>query len=122
VTIATGLVVTPLYPPRLVAGLHGIGYDDVRARVLIVAMERLSASLLTALSASLLFIVLPPDHLAMGAGADVDLRARNEHPVDRQPGLVGARLGRALSDHPVRHPARAGASTAACIGAGSLPE
>src|SRR5262250_634701 len=58
-TIATGLVVTPLYIlPAWWLAAHGVGYDDVRARILIVAMERVSASLLTALSAILLFVVL----------------------------------------------------------------
>src|SRR5215813_9143839 len=58
-TIATGLVVTPLYIlPAWWLSAHGIGYDDVRARILIVAMERFSAALLTALSATLLFVVL----------------------------------------------------------------
>jgi hypothetical protein len=58
-TIATGLVVTPLYVlPAWWMAAQGIGYDDVRGRVIIVVMERLSAALLTALSASLLFVVL----------------------------------------------------------------
>jgi hypothetical protein len=58
-TIATALVVTPLYVlPAWWLAAHGIGYDDVRARVVIVAMERIAAATLTALSASLLFVVL----------------------------------------------------------------
>lgn len=58
-TIATALVVTPLYAvPAWWLASNGISYDDVRARVVIVAMERISAAVLTALSASLLFVVL----------------------------------------------------------------
>lgn len=58
-TIATPLVVTPLYVlPAWWLAANGIGYDDVRARVLIVVMERIAAAALTALSASLLFVVL----------------------------------------------------------------
>lgn len=58
-TIATALVVTPLYVvPAAWLASTGIDYDDVRARVVIVAMERLAAATLTALSAVLLFIVL----------------------------------------------------------------
>ena len=58
-TIATAVVVTPLYVlPAWWLAAKGISYDDVRARVIIVAMERVAAALLTALSAALLFIVL----------------------------------------------------------------
>lgn len=58
-TIGTALVVTPLYVlPAWWLSANGVGYDDVRARVVIVAMERISAALLTALSASVLFVVL----------------------------------------------------------------
>jgi len=58
-TVATALVVTPLYIlPAWWLASHGISYDDVRARVVIAAMERLAASTLTALSAALLFVVL----------------------------------------------------------------
>lgn len=58
-TIATALVVTPLYVlPAWWLAAHRIDYDDVRARVLMVAMERIAAATLTALSASLLFVVL----------------------------------------------------------------
>ncbi len=56
-TVATALVVTPLYvvPTRMLAGWD---LDDVRARLLIVVMERVSAAVLSALSASVLFLVL----------------------------------------------------------------
>lgn len=58
-TVATALVVAPLYVlPVWWLAARGVGYDDVRARVIIVAMERVSAALLTALSASVLFVVL----------------------------------------------------------------
>lgn len=58
-TIGTALVVTPLYVlPAWWLSANGVGYDDVRARVVIVVMERISAALLTALSASVLFVVL----------------------------------------------------------------
>ena len=58
-TVATPLVVTPLYVlPAWWLAANGIGYDDVRARVIIVVMERIAAATLTALSASLLFVVL----------------------------------------------------------------
>jgi len=58
-TIASALVVTPLYVlPAWWLAANGVGYDDVRARVIIVAMERFSAASLTALSASLLCVVL----------------------------------------------------------------
>ncbi len=58
-TIATSLVITPLYAGPAWWLAHGdIGYDDVRARVVIAAMERIAAAALTALGASLLFGVL----------------------------------------------------------------
>jgi hypothetical protein len=58
-TIATALVITPLYVlPAWWLASHGISYDDVRARVLVVVMERISAAVLAALSAALLFVVL----------------------------------------------------------------
>jgi len=58
-TLATALVVTPLYvAPAWWLAAHDVGYDDVRARVLIVVMERAAAALLAALSATLLFGVL----------------------------------------------------------------
>jgi hypothetical protein len=58
-TIATPLVVTPLYVvPAWLLAHYAIPYDDVRARVLIVVMERLSAAILTALSALLVFLTL----------------------------------------------------------------
>jgi hypothetical protein len=58
-SVATPLVVTPLYVvPAWILAHYGIAYDDVRARVLIVVMERLSAAILTALSAVLVFLTL----------------------------------------------------------------
>jgi hypothetical protein len=58
-TIATALVVTPLYVvPAWYLSSAGIAEDDVRARVVVVAMERISAAVLTALSASLLYLAL----------------------------------------------------------------
>jgi hypothetical protein len=58
-TIATSVIVTPLYiPPALYLSAAGISYDDVRARVIVVAMERIAAATLTALSATLLFLIL----------------------------------------------------------------
>jgi len=58
-TIATPLVVTPLYiVPAWLLAHYGVSYDDVRARVLIVVMERLSAAILTALSALFVFLTL----------------------------------------------------------------
>jgi hypothetical protein len=58
-TIATSLVVTPLYvvPAWLLSARH-VSYDDVRAQVAIFVMERFSAALLTALSGALLFAAL----------------------------------------------------------------
>jgi hypothetical protein len=58
-TLGTGLAVTPLYlVPAWWLASAGIDYDDVRARVVIVAMERVAAAALAALSASVLFLVL----------------------------------------------------------------
>jgi hypothetical protein len=58
-TIATALVVTPLYVlPAWWLAAHGVSYDDVRARVLIAAMERIAAATETALAVALLFVVL----------------------------------------------------------------
>ena len=58
-TIATAVVITPLYIlPAWWLAANNVAYDDVRARVIIVAMERISAALITAMSASLLFVVL----------------------------------------------------------------
>jgi hypothetical protein len=57
--IATPLVITPLYVvPAWLLVHYNISYDDVRARVLIAVMERLSAAILTALSALLVFLML----------------------------------------------------------------
>src|SRR4029453_4490158 len=50
---------TPLYIlPAWWLAANGVGYDDVRARIIAVLMEHVSAAVLTALSASLLFVVL----------------------------------------------------------------
>jgi hypothetical protein len=58
-TIATPLVITPLYIlPAWVLAHYAVAYDDVRARVLIVVMERVSAATLTALSAVFVFLAL----------------------------------------------------------------
>ena len=58
-TVATSLLLAPLYlAPAWVLSAYDVPYDDVRARLLIVAMERLCAASLTALSASLLYLVL----------------------------------------------------------------
>lgn len=57
--VATPIAVTPLYVvPAWLLAHYGVSYDDVRARVLIVVMERLSAAILTALSALLVFLTL----------------------------------------------------------------
>lgn len=57
--IATPVIVTPLYiVPAWLLAHYDIPYDDVRARVLIVVMERLSAAILTALSALFVFLTL----------------------------------------------------------------
>jgi hypothetical protein len=57
--ITSALVVTPLYVlPAWWLAHQRIDYDDVRARVVEVVMERVSAALLTALSAVVLFLVL----------------------------------------------------------------
>ena len=56
-TIGTPLVIVPLYVlPAWILSHYGIAYDDVRARVLIVATERFAAATMTALSALLLFV------------------------------------------------------------------
>jgi hypothetical protein len=56
-TIATPLAVVPLYLlPSWVLSHYRIAYDDVRARLLIVATERFAAATMTALSAVLLFV------------------------------------------------------------------
>lgn len=55
----TSLIISPLYlVPAWVLSAYDIPYDDVRAQLLFVVMERLVAAALTALSAALLFIVL----------------------------------------------------------------
>jgi hypothetical protein len=55
-TIGTPLAIVPLYVlPAWVLSAYDISYDDVRARLLIVAMERFAAAAMTALSAVLLF-------------------------------------------------------------------
>lgn len=60
--IVTPIAVTPLYvAPAWLLSHYEIPYDDVRARVVIVVMERLSAAILTALSALVVFLTL--DHL-----------------------------------------------------------
>ena len=57
--IATALLITPLYVlPNAWMAHSQIAYDDVRFNVVVVAMERLSAALLAAASALLLFAVL----------------------------------------------------------------
>jgi hypothetical protein len=58
-TIALPVALVPLYVlPAWYLGAADVGYDDVRARVLIVVMERLCAALLTTLAAVLLYRVL----------------------------------------------------------------
>jgi hypothetical protein len=58
-TLGTGLAVTPLYVlPAWWLSAAAVPYDDVRARVVITAMERIAAATLTALSATLLFMIL----------------------------------------------------------------
>lgn len=58
-TVATGVVVTPLYVlPAWWMARHDVPYDDVRARVIAVVMERIAAATLTALSAVLVFAAL----------------------------------------------------------------
>ena len=58
-TVASGVVVTPLYVlPAWWLARHDVSYDDVRARVVEVVMERIAAATLTALSAVVLLIVL----------------------------------------------------------------
>ncbi len=57
--IATSLVVTPLYVlPAAWLAWNDVDYSDTRARVVFVLMERLSAAVLTALSALVLNFVL----------------------------------------------------------------
>jgi len=57
--IATSVVITPLYIlPSIWLAWNDIPYVDSRARVVMVLMEKLSAALLTALSAALLFLLL----------------------------------------------------------------
>lgn len=58
-TIATALVVTPLYvPATLWMVRNDISYNDSRARVVMVAMEKFSAAVLAALSAAVLYLAL----------------------------------------------------------------
>jgi hypothetical protein len=58
-TVATALVVTPLYVlPAWWLSHRGLAYDDVPARVLEVVMERIAAAIITALSAAVLFLTL----------------------------------------------------------------
>lgn len=58
-TMVTPVLISPLYLlPAWWLAAHRVSYDDVRARVIIVVMERCSAALLSALSASVLFVVL----------------------------------------------------------------
>lgn len=58
-TVATAVVVAPLYVlPAWWMASAGVPYDDVRARVVEVVMEHVSAATLTALSAALLFLLL----------------------------------------------------------------
>jgi hypothetical protein len=58
-TVATALVVTPLYVlPAWWLSHRGLAYDDVPARVLEVVMERIAAAIITALSAAALFLTL----------------------------------------------------------------
>jgi hypothetical protein len=58
-TIVTPLLIAPLYvvPARWLAA-RNIPYDDVRAQLVVVTMERLVAAVLTALSATVLWLVL----------------------------------------------------------------
>jgi hypothetical protein len=58
-SIATAVVVTPLYvAPTAWLVWNNISYNDSRARAVIVLMEKLSAAVLTALSAAVLFLAL----------------------------------------------------------------
>jgi hypothetical protein len=58
-TFATAVVIAPLYVlPAWWLASAGVPYDDVRARVVEVVMEHVSAATLTALSAALLFLLL----------------------------------------------------------------
>lgn len=58
-TVATAVVVAPLYAlPAWWMAHHDVPYDDVRARVLEVVMERIAAATLAALGAVGLFVLL----------------------------------------------------------------
>lgn len=58
-TLGTAIAVTPLYVlPAWWLARHAVPYDDVRARVLEVVMERVAAATLTALSAVFVFLAL----------------------------------------------------------------
>ena len=58
-TIATAVLVTPLYVPAAAwLAWNDISYNDSRARVVMVLMEKLSAAILTALSAAVLYFAL----------------------------------------------------------------
>lgn len=58
-TVALPFVLLPLYVlPTWYLSVDGITYDDARARVLIVVMERVCAALLTAVAAVLLYRVM----------------------------------------------------------------
>ncbi|MDX2166381.1 MAG: hypothetical protein SF182_04935 [Deltaproteobacteria bacterium] len=58
-TFATAVVIAPLYVlPAWWLARAGVPYDDVRARVVEVVMEHVSAAMLAALSAALLFLLL----------------------------------------------------------------
>lgn len=58
-TVALPLLLVPLYAlPTWYLSAGEISYDDVRARVVIVAMERICAALLTTLAALLLYRIL----------------------------------------------------------------
>ncbi|MFN8640331.1 MAG: hypothetical protein U0802_01200 [Candidatus Binatia bacterium] len=58
-TLGTAIAVTPLYVlPAWWLARHQVPYDDVRARVIEVVMERVAAATLTALSAVVVFVAL----------------------------------------------------------------
>ncbi len=58
-SIATSIVITPLYLlPSAWLAWNDIPYVDSRARAIMVLMEKLSAAILTALSAAVLFLAL----------------------------------------------------------------
>jgi hypothetical protein len=58
-TVALPLLLSPLYVlPTWYLSAAGIDYDDVRARLLIVVMERVCAALLTTIAAVLLYRVM----------------------------------------------------------------